>query len=318
MLDRAKEVLDIEAQAILSLRDRLDGGFTKAVELILGCKGHIIVTGIGKSGVIARKIAATLCSTGSPAIFLNAAEGVHGDLGVVTGNDLVILLSSSGETDEIKNILPVLKRLGGKLISITGKRDSTLAGASDVTLDASVKKEACPLGLAPTASTTAMLALGDALALTAMAERRFTAEDYAALHPGGSLGRRLTMTVEDAMRKGEHLAVAAETDTVKEVLFAITRAGAGAAAITGEGGKFIGIITDGDIRRHLLADEKVLSKKAAEIANRNARTITKEKLATEGLRILESLKIGELPVVDEMSRPIGMLMMKDLFRAGLV
>ena len=318
MLDRAKEVLTIEAEAILAVRDRLDESFISAVELIVSCEGRIVVTGMGKSGSIARKIAGTLSSTGSPALFLHPAEGVHGDLGMVTSKDVVIALSNSGETEELIAILPVLKRIGTKLISLVGRKDSTLAKASDVVLDVSVEREACPLGLAPTASTTAMLALGDALALAAMESRKFTQQDYAMFHPGGTLGRRLTLRVRDVMRTDDRLAVVHQDDIVHDVLFAITKAGAGAAAVVDDDGKLVGIITDGDVRRHMLMDERSLHKRARDIMTRNPKVIGPDQLAAEGIGILEALKIGELPVVDENGKPIGMLMMKDLFRAGIV
>lgn len=318
MLDSAKEVLQIEADAILRMKDRLDESFEAAARLTVECKGRVVVTGMGKSGAVARKIAGTLASTGSPAIFLHPAEGVHGDLGMVTSQDIVIALSNSGETDELTAILPVLKRIGAKLISLVGRKDSTLARASDVVLDVSVDKEACPLGLAPTASTTAMLALGDALALAAMEERKFTAEDYAIFHPSGTLGRRLTLMVGDVMRTDDRLAIAHQDDLVRDVLFAITKAGAGAAAISDDDGKLAGIITDGDLRRHILEDERCLSKRAEEIMTRDPRVISPDHFATEGMRILELHKLGELPVLDNERRPVGMLMLKDLFRAGLV
>jgi len=318
MLERAKEVLDTEANAILSLKERLDEHFTEAVDLILKCKGRVVVTGMGKSGAIGRKIAGTLASTGSPALFLHPAEGVHGDIGMVTSQDVVIALSNSGETDEIMSIVPIIKRIGAKLISVVGRADSALAKHSDVVLDASVEKEACPLGLAPTASTTAMLALGDALALCAMEARKFTREDYALLHPGGALGRRLTLRVGDVMRTGDRVAIVDEDEIVREVLFAITRAGAGAANVVNAERKLVGIITDGDVRRHMLADERCLYKKASEIMTKNPRYIRADQLATEGMRILEVYKIGELPVLDDDFRPIGMLMLKDLFEAGIV
>ena len=318
MLDRAREVLGIEAEAIMSLKERLDESFVAAARLVVECRGRIVVTGMGKSGAIARKIAGTLASTGSPALFLHPAEGVHGDLGMVTSQDVVIALSNSGETDELNAILPVLKRIGAKLISLVGRMDSTLARASDVILDVSVGREACPLGLAPTASTTAMLALGDALALAAMEEREFTAEDYAVFHPSGTLGRRLTLMVGDVMRTDDRMAIASETDLVRDVLFAITKAGAGAAAITDADGKLVGIITDGDLRRHILADDACLSRRAAEIMTRDPRVVSPDQFATEGMRILEMYKLGDLPVLDDEWHPVGMLMLKDLFRAGIV
>lgn len=318
MLDRARDVLEIEAEAIRALSRRLDDRFVTAAQLIVGCKGRIVVTGMGKSGAVARKIAGTLASTGSPALFLHPAEGVHGDLGMVASGDVVIALSNSGETDELIAILPVLKRIGAKLISLVGRCSSSLGNASDVVLDVSVDREACPLGLAPTTSTTAMLALGDALALAAMEAREFTEEDYALFHPGGALGRRLTLKVRDVMRTGDRMAVATETDLVRDVLFTITRAGAGAAVVIGADGKLTGIITDGDVRRHMLVDERCIYRQAAEIMTRNPSTITPDQFAAEGVRILESLKIGELPVLDQERHPVGMLMMKDLFNAGIV
>ncbi|MDH7480510.1 MAG: KpsF/GutQ family sugar-phosphate isomerase [Armatimonadota bacterium] len=318
MLERAKNVLEIEANAILALRDRLDKSFVDAVELILKCKGRVVVTGMGKSGAIARKVAGTLSSTGSPALFLHPAEGVHGDLGMVTGQDVVIAFSNSGETEEIMSIVPIIKRIGAKLISIVGKKDSALAANSDVVLDASVEREACPLGLAPTASTTAMLALGDAIALAAMEARKFTAEDYALFHPGGTLGRRLTLRVCDVMRTDDRVAIVSEDDLVRDVLFAITRAGAGAAAVVDGERRLVGIITDGDVRRHMLADERCLYKRASEIMTVNPKFVRPNQLATEGMHILEVFKIGELPVLDDENRPIGMLMLKDLFKAGIV
>lgn len=239
-------------------------------------------------------------------------------MGMVTSDDVVIALSNSGETDELTVILPVLKRIGAKLISLVGRTDSTLARASDVVLDVSVGKEACPLGLAPTASTTATLALGDALALAAMEARRFTKEDYAILHPAGTLGRRLTLRVCDVMRTDDRMAVVSEGDLVRDTLFAITKAGAGAAAVTDAEGRLVGIVTDGDLRRHILTDERCLHRKASDIMTPNPRVISPDEFATEGMRILEEFKIGELPVLDEERRPVGMLMMKDLFKAGIV
>lgn len=318
MLDRAREVLQIEAEAVLALKERLDESFVSAVKLIVSCRGRVVVTGIGKSGAIARKVAATLASTGSPALFLHPAEGVHGDLGMVTSQDVVVAFSNSGETDELTAIVPVLKRIGAKLISLVGRKESTLGQLSDVVLDVSVGREACPLGLAPTASTTAMLALGDALALAAMEARHFTSEDYAVLHPGGALGRRLTLRVKDVMRTGDRMAVVCRETSVRDVLFAITQAGAGAAMVIGDEGRLVGIITDGDIRRHMLADENCLHRRAEDIMTANPRTITPEQLAAEGLRVLEAHKIGEIPVLDENGVAIGVLMMKDLFQAGIV
>jgi len=318
MLDRAREILEIEGNAVLALRDRLDESFLKAVDLILQCKGRIVVTGMGKSGAVGRKIAGTLASTGSPALFLHPAEGVHGDLGMVTSQDVVVAISNSGETDEITSILPVIKRIGARMISMCGRSESALAKHSDVILDTSVEREACLLGLAPTTSTTAQLALGDALALVVMEARRFSAEDYALFHPAGTLGRRLTMTVSDVMRSGDRMAIADGDELVRDVLFSITKAGAGAAIVVDSKRKMIGIITDGDVRRAMLSDERCLNRKAEEIMTANPKTAKPDQLAVEGLRLLESFKIGEVPVLDDQGEPIGMLMMKDLFQAGIV
>ena len=318
MLDRAREILEIEGNAVLALRDRLDESFSRAVELILQCKGRIVVTGMGKSGAIGRKLAGTLASTGSPALFLHPAEGVHGDLGMVTSQDVVVAISNSGETDEITSILPVIKRIGARMISMCGRTDSALASYSDVVLDTSVEREACVLGLAPTTSTTAQLALGDALALCVMEARKFSAEDYALFHPAGTLGRRLTMTVGDVMRSGDRMAVASADELVRDVLFAITKAGAGAAIVVDAQRKMVGIITDGDVRRHMLSDERCLYRTAREIMTPNPKTAGSDQLAVEGLRLLESFKIGEVPVLDDDGKPVGMLMMKDLFQAGIV
>jgi arabinose-5-phosphate isomerase len=317
MLDRAREVLDIEADAIRAIKDRLDQRFVDAVNMMLDCRGRVVVTGMGKSGAIARKIAGTLSSTGTPALFLHPAEGVHGDLGMVTKDDVVLALSNSGETDELLNILSVIKRIGARLISMVGRCDSTLAEASDVVLDVEVEREACPLGLAPTASTTAALAMGDALALAIMQARKFTKEDYALFHPAGALGRRLTLTVRDIMRTHERMAVVTEDELVRNVLFAITNAGAGAAIVIDEKGVMSGIITDGDLRRNLITDNNCLDKRANEVMTKSPKKITPEQLASAGLHILETNGIGELAVVDEENRPIGVLMLKDLFRAGI-
>lgn len=277
-----------------------------------------MVTGIGKSGAIGRKIAATFASTGTPSLFLHPAEGVHGDLGMVTEEDVVLALSHSGETEEVVGILPVLRRIGAKIIAMTGRADSTLARQADVVLLVKVEREACPLNLTPTASTTAMLALGDALAVAVMSERRFTKEDFAKFHPGGTLGKRLLLRVRDIMRTGDRMAVIFEDMPVREALFAITKAQAGATNVVDRSGRLVGIVTDGDLRRALMRDESVLSRPVREIMTKNPITIGPDRLAAEALKIMRERQIDDLPVVDEEGRPVGMLDVQDLLSAGLV
>lgn len=317
-LKRAAETLRNEGSAILQLAERLDTQFVAAVEMVLCCRGRLVVTGMGKSGAIARKLAATFCSTGTPSLFLHPAEGVHGDLGIVTPEDVVLALSNSGETDELVAILPAIARIGAKLIAMVGRPESTLGSYAQVVLDVSVDCEACPLDLAPTTSTTAALALGDALALAVMEARHFTKEDYALFHPGGSLGRRLLLRVSDIMRTDAAVAIVRDGMILRDVLFEITNAGAGAAFVVDTDGRLIGIITDGDVRRALLADDQALSRKASDVMIRNPKTIEPERLATEGLRLMEGPpKIGEMPVVVD-GKPVGMLTLKDLVAAGIV
>ena len=318
-LDRARETLRCEAEAILKLADRLDASFARAVEMILACEGRLVVTGMGKSGAVARKLAGTFSSTGTPSLFLHPAEGIHGDLGMVTRGDLVLALSNSGETDEIVKILPAIGRIGARVIALVGKANSTLAGHAEVVLDASVECEACPLDLAPTTSTTAALALGDALALAVMEARRFTKADYALFHPGGSLGRQLLLRVNDIMRTGDEMAIVGGEVILRDAMFAITKAGAGAACVVDGVGKLAGIITDGDIRRVLLTDENAFKKPVSDVMTVGSRTIGPDKLATEGLRLMEAppRQIGEMPVVED-GRPVGMLMLKDLVAAKIM
>lgn len=315
---QAREVLEIEVQAISALMDRLDENFGRAVALILECQGRVVVTGIGKSGSIGRKISATLASTGTPSLFLHPAEGVHGDLGMVAADDVLVALSYSGDTEEIITIIPAIKRIEVPIIALTGNLDSPLAKSSEVVLDVSVEKEACPLGLAPTASTTTMLALGDALAVAVMRARRFSREDFALLHPAGSLGRRLLLTAQDLMRTDESLATVTEETILKDVLFAITKANAGAANVVSSEGILLGIITDGDIRRSLLKDEANLHRPVGGLMIRDPKTIKPDQLATEALRVMELHKIAEMPVIDEQGRPLGVLNLKDLLKAGIV
>lgn len=315
---KAKEVIRIEAQAIKDLEKRIDGRFSKAVDAIAKCKGRVIVTGMGKTGIIGRKIAATLSSTGTPSLWMHSAEAVHGDLGQVTKNDVVIVISSSGETDEIRRLLPLVKKIKSKIIALTGNQKSTLAQYSDIVLDVSVKKEGCPLGLAPMASTTATLVMGDALAACLIVRRNFKKENFAFYHPGGALGRRLLLKVEDIMRRGAQYPKVKETMVVKDVLLAITQARCGSACVLDGKGKFVGIFTDGDLRRHLETDRGLLERKVADVMTRNPATISKDKLAVEALQILQDKKIDELPVVDSKGQLTGLLDVQDLLKAGLV
>ncbi|MFH1857640.1 MAG: KpsF/GutQ family sugar-phosphate isomerase [Candidatus Omnitrophota bacterium] len=316
-LKHAKDVLKIEAAAIRSLIPRLNESFEKAVRMLLAVKGRIVVTGMGKPGIIGQKLSATLSSTGSPSLWLHPAEAFHGDLGRVTKSDVVIALSNSGETEELIKLLPLVKKIGAALIAMTGNPRSTLAKYSDCVLDVAIKREACPLGLAPTASTTAMLAMGDALSAEVQRRRRFKAEDFAFYHPGGNLAKKL-IKVKDLMRVGKANPVVRENATVRAALFAITRARAGSASIVDRRGRLIGIFTDGDLRRHLEEEPNVAKVKVHSVMTPRPLTVGPEKLASEALRLLEEKRIDELPVVDERRRPVGLLDVQDLLRAGLV
>ena len=318
VIKRAKEVFDIESQAIRSLKGRLGKGFIKAIELILKCKGRVVVSGMGKTGIIAQKFSATLASTGTPSLFLHTAEAIHGDLGKVTHDDIVIILSNSGATEEMKQFLPILKKIGAPIIALTGNSKSVLAKYSDVVLDVSVKKEACPLGLAPTASTTATLAMADALAVCLLERKGFQEKDFAFFHPGGALGRRLLLTVQDIMRQGQANAIVGEDKLVSEVLIAITRARAGSAIVVDKNGKLKGIFTDGDLRRHLATDQNLPSRLIKEAMTKNPTVVNKDMLAAEAMRILQAKKIDEVPVVDKFMHPVGLLDVQDLLKAGLI
>ncbi len=318
IIKRAKEVLDIEAQAISLLKKRLGRNFTKAIELILKTKGRVVVSGMGKTGIIAQKFSATLASTGTPSLFLHTAEAIHGDLGKVTGEDIVIILSNSGSTEEMKQLLPLLKKIGSAIISLTGNPKSILAKYSDVVLDVSVKKEACPLGLAPTASTTAALAMADALAICLLEKKGFKEKDFAFFHPGGALGRRLLLKVEDIMRTGQANPIVKEDKKVSQVLFAITRSRAGSATVIDKKGKLKGIFTDGDLRRHLESDKNLPGRLISEVMTKNPTVVNKDMLAAEAMRILQSKRIDEIPVVDKDMRPVGLLDIQDLLKAGLI
>ncbi|MFH1406863.1 MAG: KpsF/GutQ family sugar-phosphate isomerase [Candidatus Omnitrophota bacterium] len=315
---RAKKVLEIEANAIRSLIPRIDDNFERAVKILYNCKGRIVVTGMGKPGIIGQKISATLSSLGTPSLWLHPAEAIHGDLGRVTKDDALIAISNSGETEEITKLLPLLKKIGSKIIALTGNKKSTLAKYSDVALDVSVKEEACSLGLAPTSSTTATLAMGDALAVALLEKKKFNAQDYAFFHPGGALGKRLLLKVDDLMRTGKRNPSARESASVKDVLLKITKARAGSCSIIDKNGKLVGIFTDGDLRRHLETDPNLSSKSIKRVMTRSPIAIKADSLAAEALKILNDRKIDEVPVVDKKGRLVGLLDVQDILRAGLV
>ena len=314
----AKKVLTIERDALTGLIKKLDENFEKAVNAAYRIKGKVIVTGMGKPGFIAQKISATLSSTGTPSLYLHPAEGLHGDLGRVTKDDLVLALSNSGETEEIIKILPIVKKIGAKLIAMTGNPKSTLAGIADYTIDVSVKREACPLGLAPTTSTTAMLAMGDALAVALLEKKGFKEKDFAFYHPGGILGKRLILKVSDIMRKGSENPIVRDSTPVKKVLVIITKSRAGSASVVDKNGRLVGIFTDGDLRRNLETEPDLINKKVSSVMTKGPTTIKAYRLAAEAFDILRSKKIDELPVVNDKHRPIGLLDVQDLLKAGLV
>ncbi len=318
-LKLAREVLEIEAQGITALIERLDEFFVHAHDAILNCKGRVVVTGIGKSGHIGGKIASTLASTGTPAFFMHPAEASHGDLGMITRDDVVIALSNSGESSEIAAILPALKRRGVKIIAITGNPSSTLAIEADIHLNAGVEKEACPLNLAPTASTTAALALGDALAVAVLDSRGFKSEDFAMHHPGGALGRKLLVHVRDLMHAGEQLPSVLMNASLQDAILEISRKGLGMTAIVDEDGYLQGMYTDGDLRRTLEKHDNIRGLAVQSVMTRKPRTIGPDRLAAEAAQLMQSYKIsGRLLVVDENNKLIGALHFDDLLRAGVV
>lgn len=315
---RARRVLSIEAKAVAALARRLDDRFDRALQLLAACTGKIVVTGMGKSGIICRKIAATFASTGSPALFLHAAEAVHGDAGVFMRGDAVLALSSSGETEEILRLVPLLKRLDLPLIALTGDAASPLARAADVVLDVSVAEEACPLNLAPTASTTAALALGDALAVALLEHRGFRAEDFAVLHPGGALGRRL-LKVEDLMHRGAAIPLVRTTTPFHEALLEITGKRLGVTGVVGDEGDLVGVITDGDLRRAFERLDDVRAAVAADIMTKNPKTIAASALAAQAVAVLERHSITSLFILgDGDRRPQGIIHLHDLLKAGVV
>ena len=313
----ARKVLQTEAAAILALVDRLDDRFEQAVRLLLDCRGRVIVTGMGKSGIICRKIAATLSSTGTPAFFLHPAEAIHGDLGVLQSEDVIIALSHSGETDELLRLLETIKRLGARMIVITGEPASTLGKAADVTLDCHVSKEACPLNLVPTASTTAALALGDALAMTLLVTKGFRQEDFANLHPGGKLGKRL-MRAEQLMHAGEHAPIVRTGDAMREVIYEISRKKLGMSCVVDGSDRLVGIITDGDLRRHMADTPNLIASTADAVMTRHPVTISPDTLAVEVLNTLERRKITSVVVVDAGQKVLGVVHLHDLWRTEMI
>ena len=318
VLGRAAEVLRTEAEGLLSAIDRLNENFVRAVELMQHCTGKVVVTGVGKSGLICAKIAATLSSTGTPAFFLHSGDALHGDLGMVMPDDVVVAVSNSGETDEILKLLPHFKRHGIKLIVITGNPESTLAKAGEVILDVRVKEEACPLGLAPTTSTTVTLAMGDALAVVLLEQNGFNEADFAMRHPGGMLGRKLLLRVEDLMYRGERLPLVQEATTVKDALFEITAKRLGVTGVINDKQQLVGVLTDGDLRRGLESKGEILSLAARDLMTRNPKTIPAETLASEAVAVMEKFPITSLFVLEpETKKPVGIVHLHDLIKAGL-
>ena len=318
LLALAAEVLDIESRAVKNLKSRLNDDFVAACQLCMETPGRIVVTGMGKSGHVSNKIAATLASTGTPAFFMHPAEASHGDVGMITKHDLLLAISYSGETEEVITILPAVKRMGAKMLAMTGNPNSTMAKTADVHLDVSVSEEACPLNLAPTASTTATLAMGDALAVALLKNRGFTAEDFARSHPRGNLGKRLLLRVADVMRSGDRIPAVSADVTLRDALFEMTDKGLGMTAIVDSNSKVMGIFTDGDLRRTLDAGADVRSTIIRDVMHTNCKTTTADVLAAEALHLLEEYKITSLLVVDESGTLVGALNIHDLFREGLM
>jgi arabinose-5-phosphate isomerase len=312
------KVIEIELKAIENLKNVIDTNFIKAVNTIYNCKGKIIVTGIGKSGNIGRKIAATLSSTGTTALFLHSTEGSHGDLGVVEKNDVILAISNSGETDELSLILPSIKRIGAKLISITSNSSSTLAKYSDIVLNILVKEEACPLGLAPTASTTASLVLGDALAVCLLKKRKFKKEDFALFHPSGSLGKKLLITVANLMHTGPEIPLIFNNDLMKNAIMEISSKRLGVVGVINKSNKLTGIITDGDLRRTIAKyGNQLLDLKVADCMTIAPKTITKDRLAIAALRLMNEMKITSFFIIDDTKKPIGIIHMHDILKTGI-
>jgi arabinose-5-phosphate isomerase len=317
ILFEVKKALEIEREALEYISQKIDDQVVKAVDLMFSCKGRIVVTGMGKTGLVGRKIAATLASTGTPSLFLHPAEAIHGDLGLVTRGDVVIAVSNSGETDELVRILPHIKRFQVKIISLTGNKKSTLAEHSDVVIDVSVEREADPLGIAPTASTTATMAMGDALAAALLKKRDFDKEQFAIFHPGGSLGKKLLWTVNDLMHTGNKIPIVKTDATVRQAICEISEKKLGATFILEEDQHLLGVFTDGDIRRLLEKNDNPLSRSIAEVMTHAPKTVKSDALAAEAVRLMEENAITILPVIDEDERIVGVIHLHDLVKAGL-
>ena len=319
-IEEAKRVLRVEAQSILDLAERIDENFSRAVDLLYHCKGKVVLMGMGKSGLVGRKIASTFASTGTPAFFLHPAEGLNGDFGMLAKEDVIIAISNSGETRELLEVLPLIKRYGNRLITLTGNSSSTLAKGGDVHLDVRVKEEACPLGLAPTASTTATLALGDALAVALMEKRDFKKEDFAILHPGGTLGKRLLLKVEDLMHTGKAFPTVSEKTLMKDAVFEITSKRLGVTAVCNAEGHLVGVITDGDLRRALEKFSDLFNREASEVMTKNPKWIERDALAAKAVQRMEEYSITSLFVFvkggDKV--PVGVIHLHDLLKAGVV
>ncbi|WP_020683108.1 KpsF/GutQ family sugar-phosphate isomerase [Marinobacterium rhizophilum] len=317
-LSTARRTIELERDAVSDLLNHLNGDFTRACDLLMSCEGRVIVTGMGKSGHIGNKIAATLASTGTPAFFVHPGEASHGDMGMITSKDVVIALSNSGETSEVVTILPLIKRMNAPLISITANPNSTMAQASDASLHIGVEREACPLGLAPTSSTTAQLVMGDALAIALLEARGFSAEDFAFSHPGGSLGRRLLLKVSDLMHTGADIPCVSSDTSINQALLEVTRKRLGMTAVTDSEGRLCGLFTDGDLRRTLDRDLDLKNTAISEVMTPDCTTVPAGILAAEALQIMQSQQINALLVVDDNRRPVGALNMHDMLKAGVI
>lgn len=317
-IEHGKRVLEIEVRAIAGLLERLDHRFTEAIDLLYRCAGKVVVSGMGKSGLIGQKIAATLASTGTPAFFLHPAEGTHGDLGMLARRDALIAISNSGETEEVLKLLPFVKRLNIPVVAMTGRVQSTLAKNSEVVLDVSVGEEACPMGLAPTASTTATLAMGDALAIALLQKRGFREEDFAQFHPGGTLGRRLLLKVRDLMHGGEAVPRVTQQTSAREAILVMTTKKLGMTTVVDEAGRLLGVITDGDLRRFLERGADLAKAKAWDLASKNPKTIGPDELAAGAVRIMEECSITSLVVLEESRQIVGVIHLHDLLKSGIV